>query len=85
MKKYPEEVRNWPLVILSERGKGHSGASFGLLKFGLLSIQPFEFGLSIFFPIAFPPFDTKSYIRQEMRKMFTKNRSLIQIAFNYPL
>jgi hypothetical protein len=43
---YPEKGR----VTLSERarGKGHSRASFGLLKFGLLSIQPFEFGLSIF-------------------------------------
>jgi hypothetical protein len=59
-------------VTLSERTLGGMvtrGASFGLLKFGLLSIQPvdfppFEFGLSIFSPIAFPPFDTKYFCQK---------------------
>jgi hypothetical protein len=42
---YLEKVRNWPRVTLSERaqGRGHSGASFSLLKFGLLRIPPSDF------------------------------------------
>jgi hypothetical protein len=65
---YPGKGRNWPPSDPERahtRGRGHSGASFGLLKFGLLSIPPFdfqlfEFGLLIFSPTTFPPFDTKS-------------------------